>query len=101
MPNQRTYQTTAQDTAIVTIDWQFQGWDLWWCGVAKAYIFADGPDGVNQILVSNLQDCPCNGCQWNYSTSGKTTIQVHQGYAFGVKIHISNTRQSRGTFMAF
>jgi hypothetical protein len=95
--NERTYETTAQSTSIVTIDWQFQGHDDWWYAYHDAYIYADGPDGVTEVLI-RAHDPPCNGCPFNYSLSGLTTIQVYQGYAFGVRIFVHNTRGGYGTF---
>ena len=90
--HQRTYQTTAQDTATVTIDWRFQGSDDWWCGSGDAYLFADGPDGIEEIHLVHIH------CTGGYNFTGTTTIDVHQGHALGVRIATINTRGTRGSF---
>ena len=51
----RTYQTTALDTATVGVTWVFRSSDSFGFAVHRAYVFADGPTGRNEVRVANAQ----------------------------------------------
>ncbi|MFB6131174.1 MAG: PKD domain-containing protein [Salinigranum sp.] len=89
-----TFTTTATATGSQKFDWVFSGCHSWYRSDAKAYAFADGPDGTTTTLLSDRGSC-------QFSDSGTATIDVTRGYAFGIVVtgyHWDSSRLMHGTF---
>jgi hypothetical protein len=100
--NSWTYAVTAVDDGMASFDWNYSGFHSFYYVTAGLQIFADGPSGrVTQTLVS-AGPAFCGACDppsGGFNYSGTASIEVHQGFAFGVIAsggHFDGTRVLRG-----
>lgn len=89
-----TYETTAGESQTVEFDWSFGGCHSFSQSDADAYVLADGPGGTTELHVSDSGGC-------SFGDAGSDTIEIHDGYTFGVRIegyHYDSRKDMYGTF---
>ena len=94
-----TYTATAAAGALYKFDWTYEGFHGWFYDRARAVVWANGPGGYTEVtLVSTTPDSDCefsgtncgNDIDGPFSLAGSNSIQLHAGYAWGVKVDGDN-----------
>lgn len=88
-----TFSTTATQNGALTLDWSYQFWHQWYMTNASLTFFANSASGVVETTVYSASPA-----YYGTSVSGSTTINLSQGYSWGMRItggnYDSNTNVS-------
>lgn len=86
------FSAPAQQSATIAFQWSYNGFHGWFLDRAVLQVFAAGPSGTTVTTLVNTPNCEsCAGeIDGPFSFSGTTSLQVHQGYPFGVIVQGSN-----------
>jgi len=78
------FTTTAQESKVLNFDWNYVGFHAWYMVWASATAFADGPNGRTTVPLYT------QNYGGNWDVSGSASLQLHQGYPFGVIVEGQN-----------